>query len=420
MGYIVLCSTNDPMVEFSSSRVIRVLAIVEGTKVSGPAKNILEFCRASKNLNVGPAVSTSLAIFVRPDIGRWKPSVTSNQVLDAATATGLEVHPIPERFAFDPRVIWGLRKLVKRLQPDIIQTHHVKSHFLVRLSGLGHLYRWIAFHHGYTSEGVRMRLYDQLDRWSLRAPSQVVTVCEPFKRQLVSLGVPASRIMVLHNSVAADWLNGQEPRDTVASTVAKKISNWTGHERVVLAVGRLSKEKAFTDLIAAMDELRRVRRDLLIKLQIVGDGPERSRIEQAIRDRDLQDRITLAGHVQDVRPYCLRADVLAVSSASEGSPNVVLEAMAAGVPVVATSVGGIPELVTDKRTGLLVPPSEPKAMASAINLLFSDPDLAKALARNALEMVRQWHSPQDRARRLLELYERVHASGHKVLGVAVQ
>jgi glycosyltransferase involved in cell wall biosynthesis len=407
------------MVDFSSNRLIRVLAIVEGTRVSGPAKNILEFCRASKTLNTGPRASASIAVFVRLRTDHGKVSVTSNQILDAATATGLEVHAIPERFAFDPKVLRHLRKLVERLQPDIIQTHHVKSHFLVRLSGVGRLCHWIAFHHGYTSEGVRMRLYDQLDRWSLRAPSQVVTVCEPFKQQLISLGVPASRIMVLHNSIAADWLDGQGPREMVASIVDNKIGKRADHERIVLAVGRLSKEKAFTDLIAAMDELRHLRRDLLIRLQIVGDGPERSRIEQAIRHRDLEDRITLAGHVQDVRPYYLSADVLAVSSSSEGSPNVVLEAMAAGVPVVATSVGGIPELVTDKETGLLTPPSDPKSMAAAINLLFSDPDLAKSVSRNALEMLRKSYSPQDRARRLLELYERIHTSDHNVLEATI-
>jgi glycosyltransferase involved in cell wall biosynthesis len=396
------------MVDSSSNRVIRVLAIVEGTAVTGPAKNIFEFCRVSGSLAARPVISTSVATFVRVAKDGRKPRAEPNQILDAAIAAGLEVHSIPERFPFDPKIIRGLRNLVKRLDPDIIQTHHIKSHFLVRLSGLVRLYRWIAFHHGYTSEGIKMRVYDQLDRWSLRVPSQVVTVCEPFKRQLVSCGVPPSRIVVLHNSISVDWLNGRDQMDTADSTAAQNFSNsWRRHEPVVLAVGRLSGEKAFTDLIVAMDHLRRLRRDLLVQLLIVGDGPERGRIERAIRDLDLGDRITLPGHVQDVRPYYRQADVLAISSVSEGSPNVLLEAMAAGVPVVATSVGGIPEIVADKETGLLVPPSDPKAMASAINLLFSNRDLAKTLACNALELVRKWHSPQDRARFLLELYEQV-------------
>jgi glycosyltransferase involved in cell wall biosynthesis len=395
------------MVDSSSGRVIRVLAVVEGTKVSGPVKNVLEFCRVSKSLDARPVIATSVAVFVRG--GRdGKPGAGSNQILDAATAVGLEAHSIPERFSFDPQVIGGLRNLVKRLDPDIIQTHHSKSHFLVRLSGLGRLYRWIAFHHGYTSEGIRMQLYDQLDRWSLRAPSQVVTVCEAFKRQLVLRGVLPSRIVVLHNAISPDWLNGPEQMDTAAAAAVQNISNnLGGEERVVLAVGRLSREKAFTDLVSAVSQLRRLRPDLFVRLLIVGDGPERGRIEQVVHDLDLEDRVTLAGHVRDVRPYYRGADVLAISSVSEGSPNVLLEAMAAGVPVAATAVGGIPEIVSDKETGLLIEPRNPQAMASAINLLFSNSDLARTLTRNAEELIRNSYSPENRARFLLKLYQKI-------------
>jgi glycosyltransferase involved in cell wall biosynthesis len=404
----VTCSTSAPMGESSSGRVIRVLAIIEGTKVNGPAKNLLEFCRVSRSLDARPVIATAIATFVRVGRGSPNPTAGSNELLAAAEAAGLEAHSIPERFPFDPQVVSGLHELVRRLDPDIIQTHHIKSHFLVRLSGLGRRYRWISFHHGYTSEGMRMRLYDQLDRWSLRAPAQIVTVCEPFKRQLVSRGVPASRIAVLHNAISVDSRTERGPMDATASTAGRNISkNGRGHERLVLAVGRLSREKGFPDLIAAMDRLRRLRRDLFVRLLIVGDGSEKDRIARAVQDLDLQDRITLAGHVQDVGPYYQRADVLAISSTSEGSPNVLLEGMAAGVPVVATSVGGIPEMVADKKSALLVEPSDPEAMASAINLLFSNSDLARTLSSNALDLIRTRHSPRDRARFLVELYDRI-------------
>ena len=396
------------------TRVVRVLVLMEGGTITGPAKNVLEFCRISRCLGVRPVISTSIASFVRVTEGGREARAASNQILDAASAMGLEAYSIPERFPFDPRVVYGLRRLVGLLQPDIIQTHHVKSHFLVRLSGLARRYRWIAFHHGYTIEGIRMRLYDQLDRWSLKAPSQVVTVCESFRRHLVSLGVSPSRILVLHNAIPADWLHGGEQTNfqtDVASTEPEQnVTKRHRNERVVLAVGRLSGEKAFTDLIVAIDQLRRERPELCVRLMIVGDGPERSQIERAARDFRLQDRVTLLGHVQDVRSCYRRADVLAISSLTEGSPNVLLEAMAAGVPVIATSVGGIPEVVTDKETGLLVGPRDPQAMASAINLLFSNPVLARRLACNAQELIRQQYSPQDRAQFLLGLYERISRS----------
>jgi glycosyltransferase involved in cell wall biosynthesis len=377
--------------------VIRLLVLLEGTTVTGPAKNLLEFCRVSRSLDLGPRVEVQVAVFVRGH-GHLAIEGGSNELLAAAEATGLEVHCLHERFPFDPQVIRSLRKLVKCLAPDIIQTHFVKSHFLVRISRVWRLCRWIAFHHGYTTDACRTVVYNQLDRWSMRVPQRIITVCEPFKKQLSSRGIPSSRIRVLHNSISLDWLG--QSREI---QVQPKGSGGEG-DHVVLAVGRLSKEKGLHDLVAAMDKLQQLRPDFLVQLLIVGDGPERKRLERGIKSFRLKERVKLVGHVRDVRPYYASAHVLAISSSSEGSPNALLEAMAAGVPVVATSVGGIPEIVTNGETALFVRPHNPEEMASAINLVLSNAQLSQALVRNARERIKRQHSPQSRARFLVLLY----------------
>ena len=168
-----------------------------------------------------------------------------------------------------------------------------------------------------------------------------------------------------------------------------------------------SKEKAFVDLIAAMNVMRELRPDLLAQLWIVGEGPERISIERAVHAFGLQDRVKMVGHVRDVRPYYRMADVLAISSVSEGSPNVLLEAMAAGVPIAATCVGGIPEIVADRKTALLVEPGKPHDMAAAVSLLLSDSKLAENLVSNAREQVKSRYSPQSRTQFLLNLYEQI-------------
>jgi glycosyltransferase involved in cell wall biosynthesis len=391
----------------SKTPTIRLLAIIEAKTVTGPAKNLLEFCRVSRSLESRPVVATSVAAFTRAERGAGQIGTASNEFIETANATGLEVHSIPERFAFDPQVVRALRKLVKLLDPDIIQTHQVKSHFLVRLSGVWRTRHWIAFHHGYTRDAKRTLIYNQLDRWSLRVPSQIVTVCRPFKVQLSSIGVPQSRITVLHNAISPDWLNERGKTDELANAAQDRCMNRHGDERLVLAVGRLSEEKAFTELIFAMDQLRRLRPDLFVRLVIVGDGPEKARIERTVRGLNLQDRVALPGHVPDIRPYYRGADIVAISSLSEGSPNALLEAMAAGVPVVATSVGGIPEIVTDKQTAILVEPRNPVAMASAMNLLLSNRSLSESLVCKAREVIKTRHSPQCRTRFLVDLYKRV-------------
>ena len=390
----------------SKTQMIRLLAIIEAETVTGPAKNLLEFCRVSRSLESRPVVATSVATFARAKRATGQTVTASNEFIETANSTGLEVHTIPECFAFDPQVVWALRKLVKILDPDIIQTHHVKSHFLVRMSGVWRNRHWIAFHHGYTKDAKRTLIYNQLDRWSLRVASQIVTVCRPFKVQISSIGVPQSRITVLHNAISLNWLTDGNV-DDIGSAAQDSCIKRGGHESVVLAVGRLSEEKGFNELIFALDQLRRLRPELFVRLLIVGDGPEKARIERTVRDYNLQDRVALPGHVRDIRPYYRVADMVVISSLSEGSPNALLEAMAAGVPVVATSVGGIPEIVADKETAILVEPRNPFAMASAMNLLLSNRSLSESLVRKAREVIKERYSPQYRTQFLLDFYKRV-------------
>lgn len=166
--------------------------------------------------------------------------------------------------------------------------------------------------------------------------------------------------------------------------------------------------KGQVELVFALDHLRRVRPDMTVRVVLVGDGPDRRKILQAAESLGLAKWITLAGHQHIVAPYYEAADVVAIPSYSEGSPNVLLEAMAWGVPVVATSVGGIPEMVTHGETALLVPPSQAEPMASAIDLLLSNANLAANLARQARATVESSYSPEHRVRALLRIYDDVH------------
>ena len=113
----------------------------------------------------------------------------------------LPLHVIPENFVIDAGVISHLKKLKAELMPDLIETHAVKSHAVLRASGLWRETPWIAFHHGYTRTAFHSPLYNRIDRWSLPAAARVVTMNRDFQRQLVQHGVREERITVLHNAV---------------------------------------------------------------------------------------------------------------------------------------------------------------------------------------------------------------------------
>ncbi len=378
---------------------IKILAVVEATTVNAVAKNMLEFHRAACDLKqrdpASMVIETSLVTFVRPNS---RPGVP-NEFVKAARGLGLEISVIPERFRFDTSVIPALRKIVVGKGPDIILTHQVKSHLLVKLSRLSQTYPWVAFHHGYTTTDRKMRAYNLLNRWSLPAADGVVTVCEAFARDLSLAGVPRKRIHVQHNSIRLQPTSSLDE----AKLLRKRLSIGNG-ESLILTVGRLSREKAHIDLLVAFDHLQKNKPDTSAKLVIVGEGPERGRLAASAASLGLSDRVIFIGEVGKVQPYYGAADVFVLPSHSEGSPYVLLEAMAARVPIVATAVGGVPEMVAHEDSAMLVPPRDPHALASATARVLNDPELAERLTENAYTLVTTSYAPETQIRSLLKLY----------------
>ncbi len=399
---------------------IKLLALIEATTVTGPAKHLIGFCRGARSpeLLAGglPRVEATIVTFERAGAGssngtRGGDGGAPNAFVAAAREAGVEVDVIHERFRFDTRVVEQLRRVVARRAPDIIETHMVKSHFLVKTSGLGRQLPWVAYHHGYTTTDLKMRFYNQLNRWSLPSAARVITVCEPFALQLARAGVARERISVRHNSVSPP-----APADSeVVETLRREVAAAEG-ERLILSVGRLSREKGHADLVGALGGLRRINPELGFKLLIVGEGPERGRVELRAVALGVADRLFFAGHIDDVRPYYALADVLALPSHSEGSPLVLLEAMAAGLPVVAARVGGVPEIAVADESALLVEPRDPVGMAAALDRVLTDAGLARRLAASARARVAERFSPETQVRSLVEIYREVVAGRHPSAG----
>ncbi len=382
--------------------MVRVLALAEEETITGPAKNMFEFHRVCQEQKNAGAAELSMVTFQRPQ-GSGAGEGKTSPFRQRAAELGIAVHPIAERFRFDLGVLAQLRQLVASVRPDVIETHHVKSHFLVRLSGLWKGTPWLAFHHGYTNEDFRSPIYNRLDRWSLRAAARIVTMNRPFERQLARSGIRGERITVLHNAVR-QISDGPVPVDAATRQRRRTELGIAPEERIILCIGRLSKEKGQLDLVAAIDRVRQMRAAEPVRLILAGDGPARPQIIEAIRTMGLGRQVTVAGHIPDIARYYQAADLVVIPSLSEGSPNVLLEAMAAGIPVIATPVGGIPEIVTHEETALLVPPQNPVAMAEAIDLLLSNPGTAINLARQARAKVETDYTPEARARSLIEIY----------------
>jgi glycosyltransferase involved in cell wall biosynthesis len=349
---------------------VRILAMMEAAHLTGPAKNLIGFCswlRSAEGAQAG--LKIAIATF-----DRNARADQADSFAGAARAAGIETHVIRERYRFDLGVRHQLRQIVSEMAPHIIQTHNNKSHLLVRLQPeLRARRQWFAFHHGDVFIDFKQRVYNHIDRLSLRSADRVISVCRAFEPRLLAFGVKAERIRVLHNAAV--------PLPPTSDAERAQLRTQLGicaDEAVVLAIGRMSREKGHADLLRALGQLRSLSRKW--KLVLVGAGPERDSLGQLVQELGIGERVHFAGFHGDVRPFYAIADVFVLPSHSEGSSNVLLEAMMAKVPIAATRAGGNPEIVLEEETGLLAAIADPPGLARAIARLLEEPARASQLA----------------------------------------
>jgi glycosyltransferase involved in cell wall biosynthesis len=362
------------------------LALMEASSVTGPAKNLIGFARRAR-----PSVELAVATFRRA-------SVPDQGLLPALAEARIPVKLIDEAGMGDPLVISRLLALLRAERPDIIQTHNTKSHFLLRVVGRARRAPWIAFHHGFTNRDRKDRFHNRLGKWALQGADRVVTVCDAFRSDLRAAGVPEQRISLRHNFVLPFIPPAAEEVEALRARLGIPAGT-----TVMLAVGRLSREKGHADLLEALALLKSSNPIPDFRLVVVGEGPERENLERQRRALGLEGAVLMLGQQADVGPFYALAGLAVLPSHSEGSPNVLLEAMAAGLPTVATDAGGIVEIAADGGTAVIVRMRDPRALADGIRRVWSDHQLARRLGSQAKVVAAQF-TPEAYVESMIEIY----------------
>ena len=316
---------------------------------------------------------------------------------DATEAAGARFVPLRHvRRAVGPRDVAGLAELVRLLRrhrPDILHASSSKAGVLGRLAGfLAGVPIRIFTVHGWAFaaySGSAGRAYRWADR--LVRPLTTVTICVSEREReagLLAHTCDAERTIVIPNAVDVAGAPRAEP---------------ARRERpLIVSVGRLKAPKDFLTFVRALAKLRADSFEAVV----VGEGPDRARLEREIESLDLGGRVRLAGERRDVPELLATADVFVLPSSSEGMPVSVLEAMAAGLPVVASRVGGVPEQVADGKTGVLVGPGDADELAAALDGLLADPDLRRRLGQAGRLRAEEAFDLTRFRRAHLELYSR--------------
>lgn len=295
-----------------------------------------------------------------------------------------------------------LSSLIAAHRVDVLCTHDYKANLLGVLTGRRAGVPVIAVYHGRTSHDWKVRLYEAIDARVLTHCARVVAVSEQTRRVLESAGIRAERIRVIANAVdVRPGPAGDQPSIRCDLGLGPATP-------VVLYTGRLSPEKGLHILLQAM---RRVADAVPgARLLILGQGPEEVSLRARIRAERLEEHVHLLGFKRDVQPFLRACDVFVLPSFTEGMPVSVLEAFAWDRPVVATRVGGVPEIVEHGVSGLLVEPGDDVGLADAVVALLSDRPRALRMGKAGGCRVREQHGFARQTAEYVTLFREVSTS----------
>jgi len=322
----------------------------------------------------------------------WRPLIVYREspqlvaLMAEAQGLGLETRPLPTSRIAGVGTLASLTRALRETRPQVFHAHlpwPLAARIPLIAAGLARVPAIVATAHlhvtlPYPWQRLRARVAP-VDRY--------LAVSNYVARGLVDNGINPNRIAVIHHGIAA----------TATAISTRDRAEDAGH--TIVTVGRLVEQKGHQVLIEALAALP----DVL--LLVAGDGPLRGALEAQAGRLGLADRVRFLGNVDDVPSLLARAEVFVLTSFNEGLPLAVLEALGAGLPVVATRVGGTPELVLTNVNGILVEPGDAKGTAAAVRTLLDDPNVAARLGQRGNELVREHFTVEKMVEGVVDAYD---------------
>jgi glycosyltransferase involved in cell wall biosynthesis len=378
---------------------MRIVHLTASSFFGGPERQMLGLATALPNDYTSTFLSFS-------EQGRCR------SFLDTVIAAGFDAIELTHD---SPQLRSSVREIAAILRDnhaDVLITHGYKSNVLGRPAARRAGIPIVSVSRGWTGESLKVKCYDSLDRFHLRFMDRVVCVSAGQADKVRRAGVLDEKVRVVRNGARLDAFATPSP---TGRSRLRGLANGPGP--IVFAAGRLSPEKGFAVLVEAASTVLAAIPN--VRFVLFGDGPVRERLERQIEMAGVASAFHMHGFRDDLDELLPWADVVVLPSFTEGLPNVALEAGAAGVPVVATSVGGTPEVVVHGQTGFLVSPGDPAALADRIIELLKDSVRARAFGQAGRQRMHEFFSFEGQALAYRSLFaelipnRRLHAVGRE-------
>jgi glycosyltransferase involved in cell wall biosynthesis len=343
------------------------------------------------------------------DPERYDPSICSlkekGQIARDAETAGIEVHCLTMADGEQAMgwisslvALFRLTRYLIKIRPTIVHSFLFRANIISRVGAF--LARVPLVISSVRVMGGEKDYYHTVERVTSCMVDHYITVSDSVKEYLIEKGtIPPEKITTIYNGVA---LNGLTPEGEGGSPDLLGVES---NDSVILAVGRLHRQKGYDYLIRAIATVKREVPS--VKLLIAGEGEEENDLKNLVKSLDLSKEVILTGLCREVEKLLNFTELFVLPSLWEGMPNAVLEAMAAAKPVVATRVGGVPELVMDGETGILVPPEDSESLARAIVGLLRNTAQANSMGNAGRKRVQEHFSLREMVTKTDSLYQKL-------------
>lgn len=366
---------------------LKVLQLISSGGYYGAENMLLNLCAGQEK----SGCRNSLVLF-------YNVHVPNVEFYERARRRGVSVRMVHCQGRADWRAVRQIKEYMEEDGVDLLHTHGYKADIYGYLAARSERKPVVATCHNWVGGTAALGIYNRLDRWVLKRFNAIAAVSETVREQLVQSGIPANRVKLIDNGIDVEAF--ARPQLITESRMAG--------EKVIGMVARLDLQKGFEYLLTAIRELCHSFHGLTVV--ITGEGPDRKAIEQMIEKYGLQNNVMLAGQESDMPAVYAAMDIFVLPSLNEGLPMTVLEAMAAAKPIVATRVGGVPNVIRDGETGLLVNPKDAAGLKDAIARLLTDSDLCRRMGTQAQEWVSRQYTSSAMALQYRAMYEQVLGS----------
>ena len=369
---------------------IKVLHLVNGHRMLGAERVAAEIVRAIDKQSIGSS------------IGLVNGGVSLQREFQDHIGDAGDVHILAGTNAL--QTARAVARHCRRYHFDIIHSHGYKSDFLSLFSRLmQQQIQLVATNHNYITDTFRGRLYRRLDLRILRCFDRVVAVSGNVREDMIAGGFPEDRIQIVENGIDTDFCTDEQTIAQVRAEVG------AGEKSILLGiVASLTPGKGHADLLDAVRSL--ACRFPEIRLLIIGDGPLKPTLAHICAESGISRHVAFLGHRSDVRRILPALDIFILPSYKEGLPMSILEAMAAGAAVIATTVGAVPSVISNNQTGLLFLPGEIRQMEKKIRLLIKNSRLRRRIADAAKIFVKTHYGASKMASAYAKVYRELAAS----------